>query len=29
LRPHSGNYDVQEAYAWIAGIIANAGDRGI
>jgi hypothetical protein len=26
MRPHSGNYDVQEAYAWLAGVLAKAGD---
>jgi hypothetical protein len=26
LQGHGGNYDVQEAYAWIAGILAKAGD---
>lgn len=26
LQGHAGNYDVQEAYAWVAGILAKAGD---
>jgi hypothetical protein len=26
LQGHGGNYDVQEAYGWIAGILAKAGD---
>ncbi len=26
LRPHSGNYDVQEAHAWLAGVLAKAGE---
>lgn len=26
LKPHSGNYDVQEAYAWVAKVLARAGD---
>ena len=26
MRPHSGNYDVQEAYAWLAGVLAKSGD---
>ncbi len=26
LKGHAGNYDVQEAYAWIAGVLAKAGD---
>lgn len=25
LTPHSGNYDVQEAYAWLADVLARAG----
>jgi hypothetical protein len=25
LKPHSGNYDVREAYAWIAGVLSKAG----
>ena len=25
LKPHSGNYDVQEAYAWVAAVLAKAG----
>ncbi len=25
MRPHSGNYDVQEAYAWLASVLAKAG----
>jgi hypothetical protein len=26
LKPHSGNYDVQEAYAWVASVLAKAGN---
>jgi len=26
MQPHSGNYDVQEAYAWLAGVLAEAGN---
>ncbi|KRA47612.1 hypothetical protein ASD80_02065 [Devosia sp. Root635] len=26
MRPHSGNYDVQEAYAWLASKLAEAGN---
>jgi hypothetical protein len=24
MTPHSGNYDVQEAYGWLAGVLATA-----
>jgi hypothetical protein len=26
LKPHSGNYDVQEAYAWVASVLSKAGN---
>ena len=29
LKPHSGNYDVQEAYAWVAGVLAKAGEPAV
>jgi hypothetical protein len=26
LRPHSGDYDVREAYSWLAGVLGRAGE---